>query len=298
MLFALGLESRVVAVSHECDYPPAAMKRPRVTRSNIDSLRASCEIDAEVHELGGRGLPLYELNADLLATLAPELIITQAQCDVCAVRYDDVVDLVRSRPELAMTQVLALNPVTLADVLADVERVGEAAGCISVAKQYAATLQVRVASVQDVARTIPPESRPRVACLEWLEPLMLAANWTPDLVRFAGGESGLAQSGRHSEYGNWQDVLAYDPQVVIVMPCGFDLQRTLVEAAVLPRWPGWNDLSAVRQGRVFAVDGNAYFNRSGPRLVDSLEILAHLLHPDRFAPPLEPAEGLRAWQRL
>lgn len=296
MLFALGLEVRVVAVSHECDFPPAAAQKPRATRSLIDASQDSSAIDDQVRELAARGAALYEIDAPLLAELAPDLIVTQAQCDVCAVRYDDVLHLVGSQPRLAATRVLALSPLSLADVLADVRRVGEAAGIDEAARAYAASLGERVARIQSVSAALPAAARPRVVCLEWLDPLMPAGNWTPELVELAGGKSGLAQSGRHSVVAQWADVLAYDPQVLVLMPCGFDLARTVVEAARLPGLPGWGDLAAVCRSRVFAVDGNAYFNRSGPRLVDSLEILAHLLHPDLFAPPLAAAERTRAWR--
>lgn len=298
ILFALGLGDRVVAVSHECDYPPAALPLPKATRSNIDSRRDSQSIDDRVRELVARGESLYEIETELLGELAPHLLITQAQCDVCAVRYEDVLSLIRNRPELAGTRVLPLNPRSLKEVLTDVERVGEAAGNAFAGRRYADSLRARIAAVAAISARVPPEARPRVACLEWIAPLMLAANWTPELVHLAGGQSGRAQAGRHSQYNDWQEVVAYDPEVIIVMPCGFDLPRTLAESAPLPSWPGWSGLSAVRHGRVFAVDGNAYFNRSGPRLVDSLEILAHLLHPELAPPPLGPAERSRAWQRL
>lgn len=297
MLFGLGLGARMVGVSHECDYPHQVHELPRVTRSHVDSAAASKDIDRQVLALVEQQTALYEIDVDRLAALRPELIVTQAQCDVCAVRYADVVDAVQLRPELAGAAIVALNPLSLADVLQDIRRVGQAAGCEDAAVRYVAALEARVASIRQRTDSLASESRPRVACLEWIEPPMLAANWTPQLVDWAGGNGGNVLAGRHSTYARWEDVVAFDPEVIVVMPCGFDLPRTLVEAQVLPSFLHWGELSAVRRGRVFAVDGNAYFNRSGPRLVESLEILAHLVHPELFAPPA----GILAeqtWQRL
>jgi iron complex transport system substrate-binding protein len=298
ILFGLGLGERVVAVSHECDFPAEAHARPKATHSLVDSSRASRAIDDQVRELAHGGAALYGIDEPLLVGLAPELIVTQAQCDVCAVRYDDVLSLVRRHPELSATRVLALNPRSLAEVLSDVLRVGEAAGASEAARDYAAALSRRIEAVRAAAHTLPPAARPRVVCIEWLDPLMLAANWTPELVEIVGGQSGLAKAGGHSVYNDWQAVLDYDPEVLLVLPCGFDLSRTLAESAVLPSWQGWSSLSAVQRGRVYALDGNAYFNRSGPRLVESLEILAHLLHPELFPPPLAPAERAAAWKQF
>ena len=221
--------------------------------------------------------------------MQPDLIVTQAQCDVCAVRYEDVLTAVTEHPALRSTKVLALNPLSLADILADIQRVGEAAGCPDTAQEYIARLEARVAAVRAATATLAPSARPRVACIEWIEPLMLAANWVPQLIKWAGGENGLTVGGQHSTYARWDDVLAYDPQVIVVSPCGFDLPRTLQEAEAFARLPNWRQTSAARTGRVYAVDGNSYFNRAGPRIVDSLEILAQLVHPELGIRAPEPA---------
>ena len=227
------------------------------------------------------GSPLYGLDIELLGQLKPDLIVTQQQCDVCAVRYADVVEAVANDPRLSGTRIVALDPHGLADVLTDIRRVGEAAGALAAAESCIAALQARVERIASLAAA----DRPRVVCIEWIEPLMLAANWVPELIELAGGLNGLSIGGVHSTYHAWADVIALDPQVIVVSPCGFDFDRTLVEAQVLHNWPNWPQLSAVKSGRVFAVDGNAYLNRSGPRLVDSLEILSHLLHPHLFDAP-------------
>jgi iron complex transport system substrate-binding protein len=297
ILYLLDLGERVVGVSHECDYPSDVAAKPRLTRSLIESAASSRAIDDQVRGLAGRQSALYEIDVEALAALEPELIVTQAQCDVCAVRYEDVMAAVRDTPRLRDAAVLALNPTSLLDVLEDIKRVGKATG-----KELDATLQsgmalMRVAGVQIKALAQPRETVPRVVCLEWIDPPMVAGNWMPELVRSAGGDpGGLARDRRHSAYADWRQIVEFDPQVVVIMPCGFDLERTIAEAQVLAGVPGWSELSAVRAGRVFAADGNAYFNRSGPRLVDSLEILAHLFHPELFPPPI--AAPQQAWRRL
>jgi iron complex transport system substrate-binding protein len=290
MLFALGVGERVVGIGHECDWPPEATNRPRVTRTLLDSRQSSGAIDDQVRERFAAGLPLYEVDAELLAALEPDLVVTQAQCDVCAVRYEDVVSVVERSPALRQTQLVALAPESLEDIFRDVQRVGDAAGVSETARTYVASLQARIAAVRERTRSLP---RPRVVCIEWIEPLMLAANWTPALLELAGGAAGLVQAGTHSRYHTWQEIVAYDPEVLIISPCGFDLPRSLIEAQQLLRLPGWNELSAVMNDRVYVIDGNAYLNRSGPRIVDSLEILAHCLHPQQFA---NAAVG--GWQRF
>ena len=286
ILYLLGLGERVVGVSHECDYPSDVAAKPRLTRSLVEATAPSGTIDEQVRTLAAEQSALYAIDVERLAELAPDLIVTQAQCDVCAVRYEDVMAAVRDTPALHDTPVLALNPSSLSDVLEDIVRLGEAAGKLAAAREAVAKLESRVEHIRATSRALASERRPRVACLEWIEPPMLAGNWMPELVTSAGGDPGeLVQANQHSTYADWNQIVEFDPQVVVIMPCGFDLERTIAEAQVLGGVPGWSRLSAVREGRVFAVDGNAYFNRSGPRLVDSLEILAHLFHPDLFQPP-------------
>ncbi len=281
MLFGLGLGAQVVAISHECDYPPEALHLPRATRSLIDSASSSGQIDAQVRALAEAGSPLYAIDRELLCRLAPDLIVTQAQCDVCAVRYQDVLDLVGSEPRLRRTRVLALNPASVGEILQDIQRVAVAAAGGSgegaaISLRYTAELKRRIDSVA----TRPLPSRPRVVCLEWLEPLMTAGNWTPEVIALAGGESCLAKAGEHSGYVPWSAVTQCDPDVLLVAPCGFDLARARTEAQSLWQLPGFADLAAVKSGRALVLDGNAYLNRSGPRIVDSLEILAGLFRGD------------------
>lgn len=295
MLFLLGLGKQVVGVSHECDYPPEIAGLPRLTRSLVDASATSRAIDDQVREFAGGQQALYAIDVEGLARLEPDLIITQAQCDVCAVRYDDVVSAVQSTPALKTAEILALNPLRLADVLDDIRRIAAAADCPARADAVIAALDERVGQVRDVTSQLADGERPRVALLEWIDPPMLAGNWTPQLATWAGGVDGLPADARHSSYATWREIAAFDPEVIVIMPCGFNVERAIVEAQVLAGQPEWRGLAAVRSGRVFAADGNAYFNRSGPRLVDSLEILAHLFHPDRFT---APPSAVGAWKRL
>jgi iron complex transport system substrate-binding protein len=298
ILFALGLGDQVLAVSHECDYPPAAVKLPRATRSRIDSSLPSGEIDAAVLSQVGSGSALYEIDGALIRELAPDLIVTQAQCDVCAVRYADVVNLVQSDRTLAGTQVLALNPCSLAEILSDIQRVGAAAGASAAANAFVKSLIARIERIKAATAALSASERPRVVCLEWLDPLMAAGNWTPELIALAGGVSGLAISGVHSTYTEPRAVLEYDPQVLLAAPCGFDLPRTIHEAQALLGQCFWGRIAACRTGRVLAIDGNAYLNRSGPRIIDSVEILAHLFHPRLVAAPQWATPSRQPWARL
>ena len=298
ILFATGAGPRVVAVSHECDFPDVVKSLPIATRSRIDSGLSSAAIDEQVRGMLATGAPLYEVDREQLRQLAPDLIVTQAQCDVCAVRHADVIDLVQSEPVLANTHIITLNPQSLGDVIADTATLGAAAGCSQQAATFAEELQSRVDAVRQRTALIADARRPRVLCIEWIEPLMPAGNWTPELIELAGGVSGLAVAGRHSRYAEWDEVLALDPEVILIAPCGFDLVRALQEARELPQRDGWRRLAAVRAGRVFAFDGNAYLNRSGPRLVDTLEMVAQLLHPDIFAAPPLAENAQPPWRRL
>ncbi len=282
MVASLGAADRLVGVSHECDHPQAT-HLPRLTRSCIDSRADSGDIDRQTQELLAAGRPLYELDEAQLRRLRPSVILTQAQCDVCAVRFEDVSRVVRRETVLADTVLVDLNPQTLDDVLRDIERVGAAIQCAERAAAYVAELRTRIARVAERTAGLPDRDRPRVACLEWLEPLMLAANWTPDLLSLAGGRCPLALAGRHSRPLTWDELRAFDPEIIVVMPCGFELSRTRTAARPLSRLPGWDQVSAVRRNAVHCVDGNLLFNRSGPRLVESLELLAHLVQPDLFA---------------
>ena len=295
ILYGLGLGDRVVGVSHECDYPPGVADKPRVTCTTVDAAAASKAIDEQVRACVTAGEPLYRIDVDTLAALAPELIVTQSQCDVCAVSYTDVQQAVSSVDALAQTEVVDLNPTSLDGVFDDILRVARAADCLERGQAFVDALRARVRAVADRTAGLNETERPRVACIEWTDPVMLGGNWMPELVRLAGGRDELTAAGKPSEYCDWAAIVAYNPEVIVVMPCGFDLARAADEGDALAARPGWSALSAVRDGRVHAVDANAYFNRPGPRLVDSLELLAHLIHPQRCAAPARCAD---AWRTL
>jgi iron complex transport system substrate-binding protein len=276
---ALGLRSSLVAVSHECDHPADVVGLPVVTHARIDPRRSSREIDDDIRALVRSGLSVYDIDTAELGRLAPDLIVTQDQCDVCAVSYEDVVKAVQ---QLAGTnaEIVSLRPNRLADVWDDIRRVAAAAGVSERGRDLANDLGERLAALGRRTKELP---RRRIACLEWLDPLMAAGNWVPELVDTAGGTSDLATAGTHSPWLEFDRLEAFQPEIVCAMPCGFDLDRTERELAALLREERWRRLAPVQGGLCFAVDGNAYFNRPGPRLVESAEILAGLLHPDECA---------------
>ena len=300
MLCGMGLQQQLVAISHECDYPAPITTLPRVTQTRLDATASSQAIDEEVRFRLSAGEPLYEVNTSLLEQLAPDLIITQAQCEVCAVRLADVEAAVAGSDQLCGAEIVSLNPESIGDVLHDIQRIGNAAGATAQADDYTEQLKARIAEVRRATETLVKQNqRPRrMVLIEWIEPLMLSGNWMPELVAWAGGEHALTEAGKHSPYVNWEDVVRYDPEVIVIAPCGFDLNRTLTETGLLQKLPGWNKLSAVQAARVYAMDGNAYFNRSGPRLVDSLEILAHLIYPESIPQPTCVADPALIWQPI
>jgi iron complex transport system substrate-binding protein len=294
ILYAVGAGDRLAAVSHECDWPIEVKQLPRVTHTSITAACASADIDRQVASMLADRQPLYQLDGELLRRLAPDLIVAQDQCDVCALPLDTLRDCIASEPSLRNTTIIALNPSSLADVMADILRIGRAVGCAEGAQRCARELQSRVDQIAKLAATFAPQNRPRTIVIEWIDPLMISGNWVPKLVELAGGTSGLSTSGRPSQCRSWSDVCALDPEVIVVAACGFDIDRTASEMPTLAGLPGWRHVAAVRCDRVFVADGNAYFNRSGPRLVDSLELLAGLLHPGVFPPPDDTA--YRVWR--
>lgn len=283
MLGALGVSP--LAVSHECDFPAAVRSLPRATFSHVDSQAPSAAIDDQVRARLASSQPLYGIKQDLIVELRPEVIVTQAQCDVCAVRHSDVLELVACQPDLVKTKVVALNPSSLAEVLRDMLHIGVAVGKELKAQQVVHALQSRIDLIASRLQSLPTVARPRTSVIEWTSPLMTAGNWTPELVALAGGQNCLSEAGKYSGCVTWDAIADAAPEVLIIAPCGYDLARSLHEAEAVRLQAGWADLPAVRNGRVFAIDGNQYLNRSGPRLVETVEILAHLLQPQLFPPP-------------
>jgi iron complex transport system substrate-binding protein len=277
--FALGLGDEIVGVTHECDYPPEAQEKPVVVRSAIDSHRLnSFEIDRQVGEMLQAGKSLYTIDDEAFRKAAPDVILTQALCDVCALDYNDVVKAAQCLP--CKPAIVSLTPHCLTDMLDDIFRVGEATQRDKEAEALVLDLQRRIEAVRK--RTAQSSIRPQVVCLEWFDPIYAAGHWVPEMVELAGGNDGLGRKGEPSEKVQWTEVLKLQPDVLMLMPCGFDAQRTIQESALLQKLNGWNKLPAVKAGNVFAVNGHAYFSRPGPRLVDGLEILAQILHPEIF----------------
>jgi iron complex transport system substrate-binding protein len=272
---ALGLEDQLVGRSHECDYPESVKRLPVCTSPKFAVTGSSADIDRRVKETLRSDTSVYAVDARLLDELRPDVIVTQAQCEVCAVSLRDVEAAVAGMTTRPM--VVSLNPGSLAEVWDDVRAVAAACGVLDRGEQLIADCRDRMRAVTERVRDL---SRPTVACIEWVEPLMAAGNWVPELVELAGGVNLFGEVGKHSPWMTWEDLVRRDPNVIVVMPCGFDLPRTKAELPALTKRPGWNALNAVRTGRVWAADGNAYFNRPGPRLVEALEMLAEAFHPE------------------
>jgi iron complex transport system substrate-binding protein len=281
MLFALGLGENVIAVTHECDHPEAVRDLPRVTRDALPEGLSAAEIDAAVKQRTLAGESIYELDTELLRDLRPDLIVTQALCSVCAVSYDDVrriAEEIETRP-----RVISLDPRTLGEVLGDARTLAQATDRKDAAVELVRDAAARIDRVRLATRRA--RHRPRVAALEWLDPPFAAGHWTPQLIDYAGGEDVLGFPGEHSEEVSWEQVRVSRPDIVVVMPCGFDVQLAYREAEMHR-----DQLVAVGAGEVVAVDAAAYFSRPGPRIVDGLELLAHILHPELV--PRAPGEAL------
>jgi iron complex transport system substrate-binding protein len=288
---ALGLADRVVGVSHECDYPAEICGRPVLTAPKIAADEGSAEIHAAIERLVREGLGVYRIDHERLKAVAPDVIVTQDQCDVCAVPLADVTAAARRVLECAV-DVVSLRPSRLTDLWDDIARVGAATGASTAVGPLVDGLRARLALLRDAVDGVT--RRPRVAVIEWIEPLMVAGNWVPDLVELAGGSpQHLVESGAHSGRMDWTALAAYEPEVIVIAPCGFSIARTRRDLHRLTAQPTWQTLPAVRSGRVYLVDGNVYLNRPGPRLVDGGEILAHLVHPDAF-----PAVFCDGWWRM
>ena len=293
ILFALGLGERVVGVSHECDWPPEASQLPTLTETKIDADRPSGEIDRAIGDLAARGESVYRVRTDLLARLKPDLIITQDQCDVCAVTTLDVreaVDEVKRVDPAYDPGVLALTPSTLAEVLNDIRRVAEAAGEAAKGDRLLGELEARIDAIVSLTGE-GVATRPRVTFLDWIDPLILAGDWIPEMIRAAGGKSQDAKDAKAARV-SWDAVIDFSPEVLIVAPCGIRLERAMEETRSLAKLPNWLDLPAVKHGHVYAADGNALFNRPSHRIVDSLEVLAEIIHPNLFRGTVSDPEKL------
>jgi iron complex transport system substrate-binding protein len=276
---ALGLENDLVGRSHECDYPVSVKKLPVCSGANFPDNLSSNEIDIKVKEILAGALSVYTLKREQIKELAPDVVITQAQCEVCAVSLKEVEEALENYLDKE-ARIVSLEPKTLAGIFSSIETVATALDANKAGKDLLEELNDRIDIIRHKLKFI--ENKPTVACIEWLEPLMISGNWVPELVDIAGGRSILAQPGKHSPYVTWDDIKLQDPEILIVMPCGFSIERTLKEVDILLQLPGFAEMKAVKNNRVYIADGNQYFNRPGPRIVDSTEILAEIINPKQF----------------
>jgi iron complex transport system substrate-binding protein len=300
ILYAIGAGASVVGVTHECDYPPQAAGKPALIRPRVDPNAEPAELDRQVRQLVERGESIYAVDAELLQQLAPDLIVTQDLCHVCAASPEDLASALARLPEGGRPRVLIFAPRTLADVWRGIREIGAAAGRAPEAEAFAVGLEREVSAI--AATVAKATERPGVLCLEWFDPLFVGGHWVPEMVRLAGGVDVFGREGEPSFTVAWPDVLAARPEVIILMSCGYSAARNLErwQAAATPK--GWSELPAVAAGRVYAVDANAFFSRSGPRLAAGVALLASLLHPEiagrtwsedacRVVRPLESAAG-------
>src|SRR5713101_9176085 len=303
MIAALGCLDQLVGRSHECDYPPQVLSLPVVSTVQIDINTGSAQIDAQIKQLAHsrpipqdaalKALSIYAIDVAQLQTLRPDVILTQTQCEVCAVSERDVMQAVEHLIGL-QPRVVSLAPHRLSDVWEDILRVGRALERQELAQKLVQDYQQRLDRLSTITAQFATGAKPRVTVLEWLDPLMAAGNWTPELVAYAGGENVFGEIGLHSPWLSWEELQAADPDVLVLSPCGFMLERTMVDVPLLQRHPAWQSLSAVSNGRVYAIDGNAYLNRSGPRLVESAELLARVLWLEQ----IEIDVSINGWRNL
>jgi iron complex transport system substrate-binding protein len=294
MACALGLQDQLVGITHECDYPPSVREKPIVVSSAISmATMTQAEIDKTVSERMRNGQSLYQVDEKLLQELAPDLILTQDLCQVCAPSGNEVTQALNALP--SKPEILWLTPKSLEQISDNLREIGKATGTIEKAEAVIASGRGILDQVAEKARAA--SSRPRVFCMEWLDPVYCSGHWVPEMVTIAGGVDHLGREGSDSVRVSWEDVLAWRPEVLIIMPCGFHLHQVIELAPRLCAMSGWRDLPAVQQGRVYAVDASSYFARPGPRVVEGAELLAHIIHPDVF-PWTGPANAYKRLENL
>ncbi len=279
IISALGLENQLVGRSHECDYPGSVQHLPVCSAARFVPGSTSYEIDIQVKEALTEALSIYTVNKEIIQSLQPDVVITQAQCEVCAVSLKDVEEALENLLEKD-AEIITLNPNTLDDILNDIRAIADKLGVSEQGQSLVEDLSARKDIIRHKLKFI--ENRPKVACIEWLSPLMSAGNWTPELIEIAGGIPVLAEKGKHSPYVQPQDLIEANPDVIVVAACGFSIERSLQEINLLMEIPGFQELNAVKNNQLYIADGNQYFNRPGPRVVDTIEILAEILYPKQF----------------
>lgn len=295
IVYALGLGDSLVGVSHDCDFPSEVSQKPKLSQALVNLDMPSDEIDAIVRERLHSGLSVYHLDAALLQQLEPDVILTQELCEVCAPSYDQVLEAAKILE--GKTKIVSLEPNTLEDILGNIQLVGELTERKHYAQSYIQALRERIDRIRQITEDL--DERPKVGCIEWLSPVMIGGHWVPQMVEYAGGEDWLGETSEPSREVAWGDILTYDPDILVFMPCGFNVERTLEEMDLVIEREGWQELKAVKQGQVYVVDGSSYFNRPGPRIVTGLEMMAQMIHPEYFR-ELAPAGSLMrlAFERL
>lgn len=288
---AVGMAEQLVGRSHQCDFPPQVRHLPVLSETKVRLDGTSRDIDRRVNEIIAQGVSVYRVDAERLRALTPDVIVTQTQCAICAVTPGDLEDALCEWTGMAPSLV-SLEPNDLSDVWGDMRKVGQALGVDTAAERAIAALQGRLAAIRETDDRAG--YKPTVAAIEWIDPLMAGGNWMPELIEAAGGQSLFAAPGQHSPWLDWRALAAADPDVILLLPCGFTIEQSRADLPALQCRPEWAALSAVRRGQVYVIDGHHYFNRPGPRLVESAEMIAEIVHPDRFA---FGHEG-RGWVRL
>ena len=276
---ALGQADQLVGISHECDFPSTVLDREQCTEAKFMVDGLGCEIDERIKSIVRDGLSVYRVFPEKLDELKPDVIITQSQCEVCAVSLKDVEEAVEQMASSA-PRVVSLEPHHLADVWDNIQNVADSLGLSEQGEELLHRLRERVGAI--ARDSVALSDKPTVACIEWVEPLMTAGNWMPELVTMAGGINRFGEAGQHSQWMTWENLVAEDPDVVLVFPCGWSMERTREEMKILASKGDWFDLDAVKKNQVYLIDGNHYCNRPGPRLVETLEILAEIFHPQQF----------------
>ena len=288
---SLGMEEHLVGRSHECDYPASITSLPVLTKPKYITNGKSRDIDKQVKSLLEKGLSVYEVDAELLAELKPDVILTQDHCEVCAVSLPEVEAAVKNWTGNQKTQVVSVSPTDLNGIYQSILKIGEALQKKLKAQNLVEEMKERL----DIIRsTVSGKVRKKVVSIEWIDPLMTAGNWIPELVEIAGGDHLLAEPGEHSPWIGWKDVLEADPDLIVIMPCGYNFEQTAEELPLLTSRDEWSELKAVKEKNVYLLEGNQYFNRPGPRIFESTRILAEILHPDHFKPTLKET----GWKRL
>jgi iron complex transport system substrate-binding protein len=278
----LGFTENLVGISHECDFPESIRHLPVCTAPKFNHHVSSIEIDRQVSKLVKEGLSVYKVDTELLEQLQPDFIVTQSQCEVCAVSFNDVQEAVC---QLVSSQPLIINlePNNFSDIFLDIQKVADSLGVTERGKLLLNSYYERIETVKSVLdRNKNSLSKPTVATIEWIEPLMFAGNWIPEMIEIAGGINLLGNAGEHSHYFKWEEITKADPDIILVMCCGFDITRTLEEMHIIANLPGFSELKAVKNQQFYVTDGNSYFNRPGPRITDSVEMLAEIFYPQLF----------------